>query len=1062
MQMRARKSHYYGSAVPAVMAAMLWSTQACAQQRSFDIPAQEAPRAIPEFARQAGIEILAPTERLRGLRLPAVQGTYDVHEALSILLAGSGLTVASDDGKFITLREEAASKSKTIGEDKAPRTPPMPPQQQIAALPASVAASAVEEIIVTGSRIVREGYEAPTPLTVVSVEELQKSADSNLLNIMNTMPALSGSATATTTISGLSPGNAGVQSLNLRSLGSTRVLVLLDGQRTVGAQRDGSVDVASFPSQLIQRVDVVTGGASAVYGSDAIAGVVNFVLNKKFTGVKGEVSGGITNYGDDKNYKVELSAGFGFGPDDRGHVLVSGQHSFNGGIQGSGGRAWDEIGIIQMSNPNYTATNGQPQQLIRQNAASGAFTLGGIITGGPLKGTYFGPGGAPGKYNYGVLYSNPYLVEGDWKLSDLRPFADIDPVQTYDSVFTRAAYDVADNINVFIQWGWSQAKLHDVIAPWWVLGGAANAPIIKIDNAFLPASIRAAMVANGITSFPLGTANIDMEPLDVYSVRFTNRFSGGFEGRFEALDTLWRWNAAVNHGASKIRTGAPMAPLRVEYLAASDAVVNPATGQIVCRIALTNPNTACRPWNVMGIGVNQGNEAAEKYINNGGLGGYAHGLIQQTTYAASVTGEPFAVWAGPVSIALSIEHRKDKIDIKSDIPSTTGAHILGNEPALFGKQSVTEGAVETLIPLAKGESWARAWDLSLGARFTGYELSGFVSTWKVGTTYAPIDDIKFRFTRSRDIRAPNLQELFTPVNIMSGSGQLVDRTLPGSPSYAVNRQNSTGNPSLKPERADTTGIGVVLSPTLLSGFTASADFWDVNIDGAINQLTTQQVIDLCTGRMPSLCANLTRDPATGLITEIKTFGINLATQDVRGIDLEASYRASLSDVVTTWPGAVSLHGLMTFYLRNYQDNTFQLPTNKVGENATNTPPNWKLTVTASYALDPVTVSLTGRAVSAGVINATYIQCTSGCPTSTADHTTIDNNHLGGRAYLDANVSYKFLAGESSTAEMFFSVKNIFDNSFPAVPTSFLTSISATSPLYDPLGTVFRTGIRFKM
>ena len=935
-------------------------------------------------------------------------------------------------------------------------------QQQAQAGASAAPASTVEEVVVTGSRIVREGYEAPTPLTVVGVEELQKSADSNLLNIMNTMPALSGSATATTTISGLSPGNAGVQSLNLRSLGSTRTLVLLDGQRSVGAQRDGSVDVASFPSQLIQRVDVVTGGASAVYGSDAVAGVVNFILDKKFTGVKGELSGGVTNYGDDKNYKVELSAGFGFGSDNRGHILVSGQHSFNSGIQGSGGRKWDQVGVIQMSNPNYTTTNGQPQQLVRLHAASASFTMGGIITSGPLKGTYFGAGGAPAKYNYGVLYSNPYLVEGDWKLSDLRPYADIDPVQGYDSIFTRASYDITDNINVFVQWGWAQSKLHDIIAPWWVLGGAANAPVVKIDNAYLPATVRAAMVANNVTQFTLGTANIDMEPLDVDSKRFTNRISGGFEGKIDAFDTSWRWNATVNYGATKIRTGAPMAPLLTQYLRAADAVVNPSTGQIVCRITLTNPSDPCKPWNVMGIGVNTGNKAAADYINNNGLGGYAHGLIEQTDYAASITGEPFSIWAGPVSLALSIEHRKDKTNITTDIPSTLGQHILGNEPGLVGQQSVTEGAVEALIPLAKGESWAQAWDLSLAARFTGYELSGFVSTWKVGTTYSPIDDIKLRFTRSRDIRAPNLQELFTPINIMSGSGQLIDRTLPNSPSYAVGRTNATGNPNLVPERADTTGIGVVLSPSFLSGFTASVDYWNVDLGGAITQLTAQQVIDVCAnGRFPALCANLTRDPVTNLITEVKVFGINLASQDVRGIDVEASYRTSLSDVVSDWNGAISLHGLMTFYLRNYQDNTFQLPTNKVGENSTTTPPNWKLNVTASYSLDPVTVSLTARAVSAGLINATYIQCTSGCPTSTADHTTIDNNHLGGRAYFDASFTYK-LPVESAQSELFVSVKNILNNDVPAIPTSFLTSISATSPLYDPYGTVYRVGLRFKM
>ncbi len=243
----------------------------------------------------------------------------------------------------------------------------------------------VEEIVVTGSRIVREGYEAPTPLTVVSNEQIEKSADANLIGFLNTMPALTGNMTPVSGSTQLSPGIAGLQTLNLRSLGSNRVLVLLDGQRTVGSSYQGVIDVASFPSQLISRIDVVTGGASAVYGSDAVAGVVNFILNRKFVGVKGELSGGLTNYGDDKNYKVSLSAGFGFA-DDRGHVLFSADQNHNQGIRGDGGRAWNRTGFQQLTNPAYSATNGQPNQLVSFNVGMLTATPGGIITSWSLEG----------------------------------------------------------------------------------------------------------------------------------------------------------------------------------------------------------------------------------------------------------------------------------------------------------------------------------------------------------------------------------------------------------------------------------------------------------------------------------------------------------------------------------------------------------------------------------------------------------------------------------------------------------------------------------------------------
>ncbi len=938
-------------------------------------------------------------------------------------------------------------------------------QQAPAGQSSATEPSSVEEVVVTGSRIVREGYEAPTPLTVVGVEQLQQSADSNLLNILNTMPAVTGAATAQSGISGLSPGNAGVQSLNLRSLGTTRVLVLLDGQRSVGAQRDGSVDTASFPSQLIQRVDVVTGGASAVYGSDAVAGVVNFILDRKFTGVKGEVSGGTTVYGDGKNYKVEMSGGFGFGPDDRGHVLLSGKHEFNEGIQGDKAaregrqvRDWNSIGTLQFANPAYTATNGQPQQLIMDNASQFVISPGGIITAGPLKGTYFGAGGVPAQFKVGTLY-NTIAVGGDWRLNDLRPYTTLEPTQGYDSIFTRISYDVTDNINVFVQYSWVQSRVHNAIAPWWVFSTDATAPTIRLDNAYLPASTRAAMVATGITNFRLGSSNIDMEPLDVASHRITNRVIGGVEGSFEAFDSTWRWNANYIYGASKIMTKAPMAPVRARYLEATDAVLN-AQGQIVCRVTLTNPASTCKPWNPMGIGVNTPGSPGEVYVNNNGEGGWAHGLIEQTVYSASVTGEPFSLWAGPVSFAASFEHRKDAINIVVDPFSPVGGHYLGNEPALVGQQSVTEGALETIIPLAKGESWAQAWDLSAAIRFTGYELSGYVTTWKLGTTYAPIDDIKLRVTRSRDIRAPNILELFNPGNIQATNAQLIDKQLPGSPTYVVNTTNTTGNTGLLPEKADTTGVGVVLQPRFIAGFTASVDYWKVDLGGAIQNVTTQQVIDLCVTTQPGLCTNLIRNPTTGLITQVVNFPVNLARLDSTGIDVEASYRASLSDIVSDWEGAVSIHGLMTFYLRSFQDNTFAKAQDRVGEAGGGNPPNWKLNMTASYSLDPVTISLTGRAISKTKINATYIECTSGCPTSTTDNTTINKNSVPGVFYMDANFSYRFDIGDSS-ADAFLSIKNVFDKDPPSpLGLSFLGNLSA--PGYDTFGTIFRAGLRFRM
>lgn len=897
-------------------------------------------------------------------------------------------------------------------------------------------------------------------MSVVSQETLEQNADSNLINFLATMPAVTGAATAATQTAGISPGLQGIESLNLRGLGSNRVLVLLDGQRTSPASYGNAVDTATFPSQLISRVDVVTGGASAVYGSDAVSGVVNFVLDRKFTGLKGEISGGITNFGDDKNYKINLSAGFAFGPDSRGHILLAGGHTFNQGIRGSGGRKWAETGVLTVPNPTYTATNGQPLNYIQAGSGPATTTLGGIIVAGPLKGTAFGAGGVPYKFNYGTAVSGALMTGGgDWADSNTVEFSDIDPVQTNENFYTRVSYDVTDNINVFAQWIWTQNRTRSALT-YPQLAGTATTYVIKLNNAYLPASTRAAMVATGQTQFGIGTWMQDYGLLWNNNTRMSIRATTGFEGKFDAFGSSWNWNAYYAYGGSKI-TLRNRAPITARFQQSIDAVVNPANGQIVCQSTLTAPTNGCKPFNAMGIGVNKMDAGLDSWLNEGGP--FQHGLLEQTVYAASVSGEPFSIWAGPVSVAASVEHRKDEVNAQNDLLSATPSHPAGNYASLVGAQSVTEGALESIIPLAKNESWAQNWDLSLAVRFTGYELAGYVTTWKVGTTYTLNDDIKLRFTRSRDIRAPTLSDLFATPQFSVQQNLRDSSNNPPTVVQGTVFQATLGNPNVKPEKADTTGIGVVLSPTFIEGFTASVDYWDVDISGAIQSIGAQQTIDLCySGQATSLCPNIIRN-SIGQISQVNLFPINLAVQDVRGIDLEMSYRLPLSSIVSDWRGDFSIHGNMTFYLRNYQDTTLAAPTDSAGQNSGAADPNWKLSATATYALDPVRVSLTGRAFSSGTINNSYITCTSGCPTSTADHPTYNYNYMPGRFYLDANVDYKLDIGDAAQANVFLSVRNMFNSDPPPYPSGTLsTAAPGLGALYDTFGTIYRIGVRFKM
>jgi len=466
----------------------------------------------------------------------------------------------------------------------------------------------LEEVVITGSRIVREGYEAPTPLAVVDAAAMQAGSNSNVAQFLNTMPVFSGSAQPGTTQNSISAGTAGVNTLNLRSLGAVRTLVLMDGQRSVGSLLDGSVDVNVFPQQLVQRVDVVTGGASAVYGSDAVAGVVNFILDKEFTGVKGEVSGGVTSYGDDKNYKVALTAGFPFAG-GRGHVLASGEQVDNNGIiHGDGGREWNATGVQIIVNPLYgtNAAAGQstsvPQRLILDQIGFSNATRGGLIISGPLKGTAFGPGGTPYTYNYGSLISNPYMQGGDWKSSEIKRDigSSLDPSESRQNIFTRVSYDVTDAITIFGQVSWASNHVFGYCCPQFQPG---NGPVIKADNAFIPTDIRARMTALGLTSFQIGSMNEDLPTFFSDNTRSVNRNVIGGNGKIDAFGSTWSWDAYFQNGFSRSSVNTGGVASRSKFALATDAVRN-TNGQIVCRSTLTNPTNGCVPWNPLGTGVN--------------------------------------------------------------------------------------------------------------------------------------------------------------------------------------------------------------------------------------------------------------------------------------------------------------------------------------------------------------------------------------------------------------------------------------------------------------------------
>lgn len=1013
-------------------------TTVYAQTRSFNIESAEVIRVIPEFARQAGIQIIAPSKNLRGVTSPAIKGTFNVRDALRLLLKDTGLEIALDDGDVVTLR--------AVQNDAAKRVPlDAPPDIRKAALPRTDFVPdppQLAEIVVTGTRIIRDGYQSPTPVTVVGTTTLQEAAKANIADILNELPSFHGSTAPRGNGMTNLQSTTGANILNLRGMGETRTLVLFDGRRFVPAFNTGVVDVNQIPDALVSRVDIVTGGASAAYGSDALTGVVNYVLDNDFTGVKGSIMGGVTARGDGQQYKIQVAAGFPIS-EGKGHVLISGDKSYEARVRGVA-REWNQLGYVFISNPAFTPTNGLPSLIARFNVGLAEGYPGGIISGGPLKGTAFGPGGAPFLYNYGEYVSASHHVGGDWETSSMNGAADLSPLISSEHFYAHAAHDLDDNTTLFVEAGAGFAFTDVYCCYQYYLGNLTA----STDNPYLPASIAASARAQGLSSFPYGITirEPQLPPFGAKSYRMNHTYAIGAKGSIEALSAKWSWNAALQRGIAKTSQNSRQAT-RSKFANAIDAVRAP-NGSITCRINLTDPNANCVPFNLFGTNVNS-SSAVESVL------GLSHlsARILQDVVSLDVRGEPFGLLAGNISLAAGFEYRRDAIFGVPDAASIIRDNYSTNFTGFEASGNVAEGYVESVIPLARNWKWASAWDLNAATRFTAYSSSGFVTTWKVGTTFSPSDSLRFRFTQSRDIRAPNLNELFAPPTAARGS--LRDPFMGNAtvPQFSL----TVGNPELSPEKADTTGFGVIYRSDWLSGLTTSVDFYRIRVSGVIDALTGQDVLDQCFAGIVSICDNINRTP-NGVLDTIILKPLNQNARLATGMDIEASYSNDISKIVPSWSGMVAVRLLATRAITNSVDNGIIL-SEQVGAQI----PKWTLLFSASYATQALRLTWIGRFIGAGKISDQYLECTAACPRVPPNIITVDHNRYP--AYFKSNlaVSYSFYRRGSINGEFFVTVDNVFDKDPPLIPqTGLAFSPITNSAFYDKLGRSFRSGFRFRM
>lgn len=876
------------------------------------------------------------------------------------------------------------------------------------------------DIVVTGSRIARRGMDTPAPITIVLSDELQKSSPSTLAAALNNLPALVASGGPNATAGRTSSGR---NALNLRGLGNSRTLVMVDGRRFPGSTPGGSVDTNLIPQALVSRVEVVTGGASAAYGSDAVAGVVNFILDKKFEGAKMTFGAGISQRGDAAERRASATVGHAF-LDNRLHVVASAEYYDNDGIRGDG-RAFTRRGAGLIPNPAVTPANpASPTNptLIVAPEARARSTFGGLIisaAGGTagarnaLIGTQFLAGGIPTAYDSGQ-FSSASLQSGGSGVnpSILQPIVrELSRATAYANI----GYDLTDELRIFVDGGYGWSKSTN---PTNVQHAGQNAITITRDNAYLPESIRAIMVAGNVTSFRL------------------HRFDGEYDTVVVATNRNWRVQTGIEWYRDGFRLDASYqrghnretAPntgnyIRPNYALGIDTVIR--NGAPICRSTINDPANGCIPINPFG----PGSYSAEAVAWFTGTSDKTT-TVEQELAQVNISGPLFGgIGAGPWEAAIGAEYRKDHTDVTSNALSAAGQFFAANQIPFSGGQTVKEAYGEINLPLLQKKAGARRLEVNGAARYTDYSLSGGVVTWKVGLNYQPVEELRLRATLSRDIAAPTHSQMFLR------GGQTV-RAFNDPFNGGVNVPNVDvfiqGNPELIPEVAKTKVVGAVYRPDWLPGFEISLDRIDLKLRNAITSLGGQALLNLCFEGNQQACNSVIRDGNNNLI-RINNSSFNLDRLHFISYDVEMSYRRPVLG------GNLAIRAYISYLDRLRSEDLNAVAMDDAGEITT---PHWRGLLTASY----------DRGIFQSFVQARYIGASN--LNNQLAASDVEFNRVRPAVYVDAQIG----ARVTDNMEVSLNVQNVLDKDPPFSPETESSS-PVNQNVYDQIGRAFRVSVK---
>ena len=994
----------------------------------------------------------------------------------------------------------------------------------------------VGEVVVTGSRIVRSTFTTPNPVTVIDSQQIQKLNLTNAGDVIAQLPQNSNFFSGANV--GLGNFNVGAQLANLRGLNpffGTRTLTLMNTQRVVPTTAGGGVDLTLIPSQLIARVDTETGGASAVYGSDAIAGVVNIILDTRFVGFKGQVDFGQTEAGDGQDGHVSLAYGHDFAA-GRGHFILGGEFENSAAIGiCSQARSWCATNYATFTNTDYNVPGspgyGQPHYIVGPNGRSANATLTGLVTpcvaGPPICVSPLGTqmqfnstgsalvGYTPGLYAAGA-YPFGYQAGGDPNTAGAYDETTMRPQVRRYTALGHIEYEITPMITGSLE-GWFARS--NAINP--VANGALGATDLQIadyptnnfvlnqpisaNNPYLTPAEAAYVRSFGNSAAEFGRSVANLITAQNQTNNDTWRIVGALKGD---LGNSWGWDAYTEYGDTETQQRLFHNIVGPFLTYALDAQRNSA-GQIVCGVtipgaksptgapytaadvALASENGGCQPLNL--FGANTASRAALDYV-------YPtlseHVSYDQAVVSGNVHGDAYQGWgAGPIKLAAGAEYRHEYGNVTHDLQDQPfyASYSLSYGLDYKGTVDVIEGYGELNVPLFKDQPFAKYAEIDGAVRETynkannqtveppgftvpldaGKSASHTFPTWKVSGIWDVTDWLRFRGTRSRDVRAPQFRELFQsyaraatgPFSVVTNPWQ---NNLQQSPAIYTG-----GTLALKPEVADTLTAGFVLSPKAgwFDRLRFSADWYEIVIDQPIAGppfgIGAQNIVNGCYQGSPFFCSLITRDASNNILS-VNNSAANLGKYTTRGVDLEGDYALPLEQVSKGWSGSLNFRLLASYLYDMIIDTGLGGPIiNYAGQSGPtgafggyNTSPFWQGNAYATYTNGPFNGTIQVRYVGAGKFLARTafggLPVTPGSPGySSTNPNSINENSVPDVWYVNLAASYDI----NHNLAVFANVDNLFNQAPPIAPGG---NGYPTNPVYfDTYGLTWKLGARFR-